>query len=247
MEQWLEGTVVGKTVWTERLLSLQIAADIEPFEAGQFIKVGLKTGDEVIARPYSLVNAPHERPLEICFSIVPGGPLSRNLAALDAGNEILVAPRAHGFLVLSEIAAGSDLWLMATGTGIGPFLSILKTEAPWQRFERIILVHAVRLAKELMYRDLMDEFTARYADKFLYVPFVSGEDTGFALTGRITHAITSGQLENHAGIQFRAAQSRIALCGNPQMVKEVQQLLIDRGLKKHRRFDPGNISVENYW
>ncbi len=247
MEQWLEGSVASKTIWTERLLSLRIVADIEPFEAGQFIKVGLKIGDEIIARPYSLVNAPHERPLEICFSIVPGGPLSRNLAALDTGNNILVAPRAHGFLTMKEIAKGSDLWLIATGTGIGPFLSILKTGTPWQRFHRIVLVHAVRLAKELMYRELIDELTSAYADKFVYVPFVSGENAEFALPGRITHAITSGQLESHAGVEFRIAESSVALCGNPQMVKEVQQLLIDRGLKKHRRFDPGNISVENYW
>lgn len=247
MEQWLEGRVVSKTVWTERLLSLRIAADIEPFEAGQFIKVGLKIGDEIIARPYSLVNAPHERPLEICFSIVPGGPLSRSLADLDAGDTIWVAPRAHGFLILGETAKRPDLWLIGTGTGIGPFLSILKTEAPWQRFERIILVHAVRLARELMYRDLINRFSANPAEKFVYIPFVSGETTDYAMPGRITHAITDGRLELRAGTQFQLAQSAIVLCGNPQMVKEVQQLLTDRGLKKHRRFDPGNISVENYW
>ena len=247
MEQWLEGCVAGKRIWSERLLSLQFTADIAPYEAGQFIKVGLNIGGEVIARPYSLVNAPHERPLEICFSIVPGGPLSRNLAALDVGSKLLVAPQARGFLILNEIAKLNDLWLIGTGTGIGPFLSMLKTEAPWQRFNRIILVHAVRLSKELMYRDLINQFQTEQAAKFVYIPFVSGESAEFALSGRITHALVDGELEKRAGTQFQSAESAVVLCGNPQMVKEVQQLLIDRGLKKHRRFDSGNISVENYW
>lgn len=247
MAQWVQGRVVGKTVWTERLVSLQVDAEIAPFEAGQFLKVGLETGAETVGRPYSLVNAPGEGPLEFCFSIVPDGPLSGRLAALNAGDPVLVAPHASGFLVLDEITGGRDLWLLATGTGVGPFLSILKTDAPWQRFERIVLVQAARLASELMYRDVIDEFTKSHADQFVYVPLVSREVTEFALPGRIPQAIENGSLEARAGAELSAAHSQVMLCGNPQMLKEVQQVLIARGLKKNRRSDPGNISVESYW
>lgn len=247
MAQWIQGRVVGKTVWTERLVSLQVDAEIAPFEAGQFLKVGLETGAETVGRPYSLVNAPGEGPLEFCFSIVPDGPLSGRLAALNAGDPVLVAPHASGFLVLDEITGGRDLWLLATGTGVGPFLSILKTDAPWQRFERIVLVQAARLASELMYRDVIDGFTKSHPDQFAYVPLVSREATEFALPGRIPQAIENGSLEARAGVELSAAHSQVMLCGNPQMLKEVQQVLITRGLKKNRRSDPGNISVESYW
>ncbi|MHB1092481.1 ferredoxin--NADP reductase [Thiobacillus sp.] len=247
MAQWVQGRVVGKTVWTERLVSLQVDAEIAPFEAGQFLKVGLEMGAETVGRPYSLVNAPGQGPLEFCFSIVPDGPLSGRLAALNAGDPVLVAPHASGFLVLDEITSGRDLWLLATGTGIGPFLSILKTDAPWQRFERIVLVQAARLASELMYRDAIDEFTKSHADQFAFVPLVSREATEFALPGRIPQAIENGSLEARAGVELSAAHSQVMLCGNPQMLKEVQQVLIGRGLKKNRRSNPGNISVESYW
>jgi ferredoxin--NADP+ reductase len=98
-----------------------------------------------------------------------------------------------------------------------------------------------------MYRDTISEFAEAHTGKFVFIPFVSREPTDFALPGRIPQAIGNGQLETRAGTQFSAAQSQIMLCGNPQMVDEVQQLLIERGLKKHRRRDPGNISVESYW
>lgn len=247
MVQWVQGRVVGKTAWSERLISLRIDADIAPFEAGQFIKLGLEIGGEVVGRPYSLVNAPDEKPLEFCFSVVLGGPLSGRLAALNAGDAVLVAPRASGFLILSEVPIAPHLWLIASGTGIGPFLSILKTVQPWQRFDRIVLVHAVRVTRELMYRDTLLQLAQARAGTFTYIPFVSREPTDFALSGHIQQAIKDGRLETRAGIAFDPALSQLMLCGNPQMVEEVQQLLVARGLKKHRRREPGNISVENYW
>lgn len=247
MAQWVQGRVVGKTMWTERLVSLQVDAEIAPFKAGQFLKLGLEIGAETFGRPYSLVNAPGENPLEFCFSIVPDGPLSGQLAALNAGDPVLVAPHASGFLVLDEIPSGRDLWLLATGTGIGPFLSILKTEAPWRRFERIVLVQAARLTSELMYRNTIDEFAKSYADQFSFVPLVSRESTEFALPGHIPDAIANGRLEARAGAEISAAHSQVMLCGNPLMLKEVQHVLGGRGLKKNRRSDPGNISVESYW
>lgn len=246
MSQWIEGRVVGNIAWTERLHSLQVSAEIAPFAAGQFAKLGLMVDGAEVGRPYSLVNPPHTKPFEFCFSIVPHGPLSGRLAAMREGDSLLVAPRANGFLVLAEVPPARNLWLVSTGTGIGPFLAILRTEEPWQRFERVVLVHAVRLADELVYRNVIDGIAAAHRGQFAYIPFVSREPTDFALPGRIPQAIADGRLEVRAGA-ILDLQSHVMLCGNPQMVDDTQTALIARGLRKHRRREPGHISVESYW
>lgn len=246
-KQWTEGRVVERVDWRAGLHSLRVAADVAEFEAGQFTKLALEIEGDVVARPYSLVNPPGSAPLDFYFIVVPDGPLSARLALLDAGDPILVAPRASGFLVLSELPPARELWLIATGTGIGPFLSILRTDAPWQRFERVVLVHAVRTAPELTYRADIDTVRTARGRRFAYVPFVSRQATDFALSGRIPQAIADGRLEARAGAKLTAANAQVMLCGNPQMVEDVTTALIERGLKKHRRRDPGQISVENYW
>lgn len=247
MAQWVTGHVVENKQWGTQLHSLRIDAEIESFNAGQFTKLGLQIDGEIVGRPYSLVNAPHERPLDFYFIIVRGGPLSTRLAALEAGDAVLVAPRPAGFLTLREVPDARHLWLMATGTGIGPFLSMLKTETPWQRFERVTLVHAVRTVAELAYRDTIERVAQAHPQQFTYIPFVSREACDFALTGRVPQAIADGRLEACASIDLNAADSQVMLCGNPQMVEDTTNALIARGLKKHRRKDPGQISVENYW
>jgi ferredoxin/flavodoxin---NADP+ reductase len=148
MSKWLEGRVVGQTRWTDRLCSLQVRAPLGPFAAGQFTKLALDVGGERVARPYSLVNAPGAELLEFYYNVVPAGPLSPRLAALAAGDAVHVAPNPAGFLVLREVPEADNLWLVATGTGLGPFLSILRTDAPWQRFARVTLVHATRTAAD---------------------------------------------------------------------------------------------------
>src|SRR5882762_2739670 len=153
MQKWLEGTVVNQKRWTETLFSLQVEAEVAAFEAGQFAKLALAVEGEMVARPYSFVNAPNERPHEFYYVTLPDGPLTQRLSKLEAGDAIRLAPRPAGFLVLSEIPDGENLWLISTGTGVGPFLSILKSEAPWQRFRQVVLVHAVRHAEELTYRE----------------------------------------------------------------------------------------------
>lgn len=246
MAHWLEGTVVGTRHWTEALVSLQVEAPIEPFRAGQFIKLGLRIDGELIERPYSLVNPPHTRPLEFCFSVVPDGPLSGRLAALEPGKPLLVAARAAGFLVVDEVPAARHLWLVATGTGVGPFLAILRSDDPWQRFERVVLVQAARRAAELVYGEEIAALAVAHGPRFRFVPFVSREATDFALPGRIPAAIDNGSLEARAGVAIDA-DSHFMLCGNPQMLEDVTSALTAKGLHKHRRRNPGHISVESYW
>jgi ferredoxin--NADP+ reductase len=245
-QKWIEGKVAAQERWTETLFSLKVDADI-PFEAGQFAKLALEVDGEMLARPYSFVNPPGERPNEFYYVTLPEGPLTRRLCRLAAGDDIWLAPRPAGFLALSEVPEGENLWLISTGTGIGPFLSILRTEAPWRRFGRVVLVHAVRKAEELTYREIVGELMRKRSGQMRAVSFVSREPAPGALPGRIPAAIDEGRLEAAAGVVLSAEKSQVMICGNPDMVKDTSAALARRGMKKHRRRDPGHITVENYW
>ena len=152
------GEVVGRRRWTDDLFSIRIRADFEPFEPGQFARIGLNIGGENVLRPYSFVNAPNEEAHEFYYGIVPGGPLSARLVELQPGDSILYVPKPNGYMVLSEVPEARHLWMLATGTAVGPFVSILKNELVWQRFEKIALAHAVRHAAELAYGDEIQQF-----------------------------------------------------------------------------------------
>jgi ferredoxin/flavodoxin---NADP+ reductase len=247
MQKWVAGTVAAQKRWTERLFSLKVEAEVSGFEAGQFAKLALALDDEMVARPYSFVNAPTERPHEFYYVTLPDGPLTRRLCTLDAGDTVYLAPRPAGFLVLSEVPDGENLWLISTGTGIGPFLSILKTETPWRRFKEVVLVHAVRHAEELTHRDSIESLAREHGERMRVVSFVSREATPGALAGRIPAAIEEGRLEAAAGVALSAKSSQVMICGNPDMVTDTSAVLARRGMKKHRRRDPGHITVENYW
>jgi ferredoxin/flavodoxin---NADP+ reductase len=247
MAAWNVGKVVERKQWSNALHSLYVESEIESFEAGQFVKLALEINGEVIGRPYSLVNPPDSRPLEFYYIEVPNGPLTSHLVRLGPGDEILVASRAHGFMIIGEVPQARHLWMMATGTGVGPFLSILATDKPWLRFERVVLVYAVRTLSELSYQERIAQIVAQHPGQFVFIPFLSRETSGFTLSGRIPQAIYDGRLEAHAGIAISAEDSHIMLCGNPHMVKDTTNTLIARGLKKHRRLEPGQITAENYW
>lgn len=247
MSRWLEGKVMETRHWTDSLYSLKVQAAIEPFVAGQFIRLALDVDGERVGRPYSLVNAPHEPYLEVYSIVVPEGPLSPRLSQLQHGDRVWVAPKASGFFTMAEVPVGENLWMLATGTALGPFLSILKTDEPWNRYKDIILAHAVRTAPELAYSELVASLKEKYPGRFHYVPFVSREKADFAMPGRIPAAIKNGALEKHTGVVINAKASQVMICGNPDMVKDTSDALQARGLTKNRRKEPGNITTENYW
>jgi ferredoxin--NADP+ reductase len=244
MSKWLETRVLENRHWTDTAFSLRVEAPGLAFEAGQFVRIAL---EESLARPFSFVNPPHDSVLEFYGIVVPEGPLSPRLARLRAGERLLVASNPAGFLVLSEVPDSETLWLVSTGTGIAPFLSILRTETPWRRFRNVVLVHAVRHAGELVYADLVAELLRSHHKVFHYVTFVSREACAGSLAGRIPAAIRDGRLEQAAGIALDAQTSHVMLCGNPDMLKDAQEALAARGLRKHRRRNPGQITVESFW
>ncbi len=247
MAAWKIGKVVKQRQWSSNLHSLYVESELEPFEAGQFVKIGLEINGKIVGRPYSIVNPPGSSPLEFYYINVPNGILTSHLIELKAGDTILVEPRAHGFLILDEVPASNHLWMMATGTGVGPFLSILSTNKPWQRYGRVILVYAVRTIAELSYQEEILQFLVKHTHQFIYVPFISREVRKFAMAGRIPQAIIDGSLEKRVGITITSKDSQIMLCGNPQMVEDTTKTLTDRGLIKNRRALPGQITMETYW
>ncbi|MCB1956218.1 MAG: ferredoxin--NADP reductase [Rhodocyclaceae bacterium] len=244
---WIEGRVAARRAWTETHISLGIEADLPVFEPGQFVRLGLDIDGETVGRPYSLVNPPGAGLLEVYFDVVPGGPLSPRLAALAPGDRLRVGSAPYGFMVLSELPEGRDLWLLATGTGVGPFVSILESQAAWGRFENLRLVHGVRRASELAYRDRLLAMEERHGGRFRYLPFVTREACDFALPGRIPAAIGDGRLAAWAGLPLDPRHARLMLCGNPGMVAGALEALAPAGFRRHRRREPGQILLEEYW
>lgn len=227
--------------WTEALFSLRVEGPRPGFEAGQFVRIAV---DERVARPFSFVNPPADPVLEFYGIVVPEGPLSPKLMQLDAGARLLVAPNPAGFLVLSEVPDADTLWLVSTGTGLAPFLSILRTDTPWRRFPNIVLIHAVRHAQELTYQAMIRKIVKEKSLR--YVTFVSREAAPGSLAGRIPAAMRDGRLEAAAGLPLNE-RSHVMLCGNPDMLKDASGALAERGLRKHRRRVPGHITVESFW
>ena len=246
MSDWVKGTVVAKHAWAEGLYSMQFDAPVGEFKAGQYTKVALDVGEQRIGRPYSLVNAPGQRPLEIYFNEVPEGPLTPRLSDLVPGDALWVSSQAGGIFTLDTVEPAQTLWLLATGTALGVYLSILRTAEPWELFERVILVHGTRTVAELAYGEVIAGIAEQHGRQFNFVPVVSREDHPVAMRGRITDLITGGELEGRVGAAITHDSSHVMLCGNSAMIKDAKVILESRGLVRHRRNAPGQYTTEQY-
>jgi ferredoxin--NADP+ reductase len=251
MGKWVEGKVVDRQLWTDRLVTLRIAAPEVSFVAGQFARLALPAPpgakEPMLGRPYSFVNPPDRAPHEFYFNVLPEGPLSPRLAALGTGDPVWLLDRANGFFCAPELPEAAALWCLSTGTGLGPFLSILRTEEPWGKFERVVLVHAVRHAADLSYGEVIAAIASARPGQFSFASLVSREPHRGALPGRIPAAIRDGRLEARTGVPLTAANAHVMLCGNPDMVRDTQTVLEARGMRRHRRREPGHFTVETYW
>lgn len=248
MSNWVTGKIIKNQKWTNSLFSLILKAPIKPFIAGQFSKLALEINGQRIQRAYSYVNAPNDNQLEFYLVTVQKGKLSPYLEALKSGDLIYVTEEASGFFVLKELPDSEILWMLSTGTAIGPFLSILQFGENLSRFNEIILVHAVRYTEDLTYLSLMKRLEKRYNGKLKILTIVSRENKVGSLTGRIPKLIENGKLEQAANAKINPLTSHVMLCGNPQMVKDTQEILkIQRGMDKRLRSKTGQITSEQYW
>lgn len=247
MTAWADAVVRERLEWAPGLFTLKLDAELEPFEAGQWTNVALVIEGERVMRAYSLVSAPGEPP-ELYLSLVPGGRFTPRLHALRPGDPIEIERKPQGFFTLRWLPEAKELWMVATGTGLAPYLSMLRSGALWSRFERLVIVHGVRERASLSYRDEIERHAASRAGRLTYVPVVSREpESPGVLHGRVTTVLTSGALEAAAGLTLAADRSHVCLCGNPDMIKEMAELCAARGLPRHRQRRPGNVSSESFW
>ena len=249
------GTVVARTLSqrriTEHLRVLRVALE-QPlsFKAGQFTKVGFpgRAGERDLMRSYSFVNPPGADFCEFCYSVLPeGGNLTPLLDQLDPGDELLVSTRPAGFLVLEEIPPAENIFFTATGTGIGPFLSIMDSAEVWQRFKKVVLVHGVARAADMAYRDKVAQLAASHPEQFCLASLITREEHADSLQMRIPQAFAAGRIQEIARVELDVRTCQFMLCGNPDMVKETSAWLAGQGFARNRRSAPGNVTIEKYW
>jgi ferredoxin/flavodoxin---NADP+ reductase len=226
-------------------MTLRVAAR-PPFRPGQFMNLGLQLPSGFVSRSYSLASAPGEE-LEVLLARVGEGALTPALFELVEGAELALDPKAQGFFTFDYIPPHRELWMLATGTGLGPFISMLRSGEAFTRAERVVLVHGTRSAADLAYRDELEALVRAKPGSFAYLPVLSRQVDPDLLQGRVTTAFASGALEQRAGFHSAPESAHVRLCGNPAMIDEVIAQLGARGLRRHRQRTPGHITTEKYW
>lgn len=240
-----ETTVINRQDWAPGLMTLRLAAR-PGFRPGQFMNLGLQVPGGFVSRSYSLASAPGE-PLEVLLARVGEGALTPALFELREGSTLILDPKPQGFFTFDYVPPHRELWLVATGTGLGPFLSMLRSGQAFERAQQVILVHGTRGPVELAHRQELETLARTRGTAFSYVPVLSREREAGLLSGRVTHALQSGELERRANAKIAPETAHFLLCGNPSMIEDVTALLAERGLKRHRQRAPGHITTEKYW
>ena len=269
--------VIEVTRWAPTLLSFKVTRpDGFKFTAGQFVRLGIhgkdlqyfaqnyetklitsETQDKPIDldgyvfRAYSVASSPYDEFIEFFSVVIPHGEFTSKVNHIQVGDSLLLNTTPFGYLTLAryQLPLPNDLWLLATGTGLAPFLSILKTIEVWQQYQRIILVYSARTSQELAYQAEIGSIKSIYGDNgaaFVFLPIVTREADYAGEKARIPNLILSGKLTELVGQKLDKERSHVMLCGNPQMVEDTKEALKSIGLTMNRRGE-GNIAVENYW
>ena len=254
LAKYTQQTVVSVRPWNSPgLVSVTVTRGPGfQFVPGQFARIGLRSESSQtepdLWRAYSMVSHPDDDYLEFLSITVPDGQFSPKLAQLSNGDALWVEKNPFGFLTLERFTPANSLWLVCTGTGLSAYLPMLRDQATWRNFEKVVLVHGVRTEHELAYRDDLEKLASSNA-QFVYLPITSRESwpkLGHAGC-RVTTAYTQGLLESTTQTTLDPEQARIMLCGNPEMVTEMRALLSEKGFAAGRRGNPGTLAVENYW
>lgn len=236
--------------WTDTLFSFTTSRDPGfRFKNGHFVMIGLENEGKPLLRAYSIASANYEDQLEFFSIKVQDGPLTSRLQNIKVGDEIYVSRKPTGTLVADHLLPGRNLWLLATGTGLAPFLSIIKDPDIYERFDKVILTHGVRTVGELAYQDMITDlpnnefFGEMVQGKLLYYPTVTREP--FRNQGRLTDLMTSGKLMSDLGLPpFSLEDDRFMLCGSPSMLKDLTKILNAQGFKESRHGDLGHYVIE---
>lgn len=268
-------TVLSKTTWTPNLFSFTVSRpDSFKFTAGQFVRLGVNPSqlkyyqqqgesakdapnaalNEDIFRAYSIVSSPFDEVLEFFSIVIPDGAFTSQLQHLQVGDELLLNTMPFGFLTLARYQKPlpKDLWLLATGTGLAPFLSMLQDLQTWQDYDHIVLAYSARSIEELAYVEQIERLQEDFGTlvdnpaKLIFIPIVTREPVGGALSERLPKLLLEGTLQARAGIALDIDTTHVMLCGNPDMVEDTKEALKTLGLVMNRRGE-GNIAVENYW
>ncbi|KRG36294.1 ferredoxin-NADP reductase [Psychrobacter sp. P11G3] len=267
-------TVLSTTTWTPNLFSFTVSRpDSFKFTAGQFVRLGVnpsqlkyyqqtdasdETADtalnEDVFRAYSIVSSPFDEVIEFFSIVIPDGAFTSQLQHLQVGDELLLNTMPFGFLTLARYQKPlpKDLWLLATGTGLAPFLSMLQDLKTWEDYEHIVLAYSARSLDELAYVEKIESLQEDFGTlvdnpaKLIFIPIVTREPVEGALSERLPKLLLEGTLQARAGIALDIDSTHVMLCGNPDMVEDTKEALKTLGLIMNRRGE-GNIAVENYW
>ena len=237
--------------WTDRLFSFTTTRDPAlRFSNGHFTMIGLKVDGKPLLRAYSIVSANYEEHLEFLSIKVPDGPLTSRLQHIQVGDSIIVGKKPTGTLLIDYLLPAKRLYLMSTGTGLAPFLSVIRDPETYEKFEQVILIHGVRQVAELAYHDYITkelpqhEFLGELITKQLkYYPTVTREP--FRNQGRITDLIDSGKLAADLGLpELNPLEDRVMLCGSPEMLASLKELLEKRDFEEGNTTRPGDFVIE---
>jgi ferredoxin--NADP+ reductase len=251
MSAFNEERVLSVHHWTNRLFTFTTTRDPSlRFSNGHFTMIGLKVNDKPLLRAYSIASANYEEHLEFLSIKVDSGPLTSKLQHIKVGDSIIVGKKPTGTLLIDYTLPGKRLYLLGTGTGVAPFLSIIRDPETYEKFEKVILVHGVRTKDELAYHDMVTEHLPNHEilgdiirEQLMYYPTVTRES--YRNMGRITDLIKTGKLAADLGLpELNAAEDRVMLCGSPHMLVDLKHLLEERDFKEGNTTTPGDFVIE---
>ncbi len=251
MSAFHEEEVLSVHHWTDKLFSFKTTRDRAlRFSNGHFTMIGLEDGGKKLLRAYSIVSPNYENHLEFLSIKVPDGPLTSKLQHIRPGDRIIVGRKPTGTLLIDYLLPGKRLYLLSTGTGLAPFMSVIRDPETYERFEQIVLVHGVREVEELAYHDYLIEHLPAHeflgdlvTSKLRYYPTVTREE--FVHMGRITELIESGKLFEDLGVSgLDPGVDRVMICGSPGMLKDLKGMLEGRGFREGSTSIPGDFVIE---